>query len=127
MADVVTDAGKAAVAEKIGAVSTVADFTYLHLGSGTTAATDADTQIETPYTAGGLEPASATMSMDTDTVLQLVHVWTSTSNTQSITECGVSNTDTSGGSDDLLARSDFTSINVDTGDSIQITYKITVS
>jgi hypothetical protein len=126
MADVVTAVGKASVAEKIGGLGTHADFTYLHLGSDGTAASTADTQLASAFTDSGLEAAASTVSTDAANVLQLVHVWTASAS-QTIRECGVSNTDAEGGGSTLLARSDFNTISVDNGDSIQITYKITVS
>jgi hypothetical protein len=126
MADVVTTVGKNAVAEKIGGLGTNADFTFLHLGSVGTTASTADTQLAAAFTDSGLEAAGATVSTDTANVLQLVHIWTASA-TKTIRECGVSNTDTTGGADTLLARSDFGTISVDSDDSLQITYRITVS
>jgi len=126
MADVVSTVGKNAVAEKIGGLGSHADFTYLHIGSDGTTATTADTQIAADFTDSGLAPAASTVSTDAANVLQLVHIWTASA-TKTIRECGVSNTDLTGGGPTLLARSDFNTISVDSGDSIQITYKITVS
>jgi len=126
MADVVTTVGKNAVAEKIGGLGSHADFTYLHLGSDGTTATTADTQLGAAFTNSDLVAAAATVTTDAANVLQLVHIWTASA-TKTIRECGVSNTDTTGGASTLLARSDFGTISVDSDDSIQITYKVTVS
>lgn len=126
MADVVTTQGKNAVAEKIGGLGSHPDFTFLHLGSDGTTATTADTQLIAAFTDSGLAAAAATVTTDAANVLQLVHIWTS-SDSKTIRECGVSNVITTGGGTTLLARSDFNTISVDSGDSIQITYKITVS
>jgi len=126
MADVVTTVGKNAVAEKIGGLGSHADFTYLHIGSVGTGATTADTQLGSAFTDSGLAASASTVSTDAANVLQLVHIWTATA-TKTIRECGVSNTNATGGGNTLLARSDFNTISVDSGDSIQITYKITVS
>lgn len=126
MADVVTTVGKNAVAEDIGGLGSHADFTYLHLGSDGTTATTADTQLASAFTDSGLAAAGSTVSTDAANVLQLVHIWTASA-TKTIRECGVSNTDATGGGTTLLARSDFNTISVDSGDSIQITYKVTVS
>jgi len=119
MADVVTTVGKDAVAEKIGGLGTHADFTYLHLGSGGVAATTADTQLGAAFTDSGLVAAVSTVSTDLANVLQLVHIWTATA-TKTIRECGVSNTSATGGGSTLLARSDFNTISVNSGDSLQI-------
>ena len=126
MADVVTTVGKNSVAEKIGGLGAHANFTYLHLGSSGTTATTADTQLGSAFTDSGLVAAGSTVSTDAANILQLVHIWTATA-TKTIRECGVSNTDATGGGSTLLARSDFNTISVDSGDSIQITYKVTVS
>lgn len=126
MADVVTTVGKNYVAEMIGALNAQDAFQYLHLGSDGTTATTADTQLGAAFTTDGLAADTATVSTDAANVLQLVHIWTATA-TKTIRECGVSNTLATGGGDTLLARSDFNTISVDSGDSIQITYKITVS
>lgn len=126
MADVVTTVGKNAVAEKIGNVAAHNNFTYLHIGSDGTGATTANTQLGSAFTDSGLVAAGSTVSTDAANVLQLVHVWTATA-TKTIRECGVSNTNATGGGATLLARSDFNTISVDSGDSIQITYKVTVS
>jgi len=123
MADVVTTVGKNAVAEKIGGVAVVADFTYLALGSDGTTASTADTQLGTELTDSGLARAAATVSTDAANVLQLVEIWTASAS-KTIKECGVLNSSSAGV---LLARSDFNDINVDSDDSIQITYKVTVS
>ena len=128
MADVVTAVGKAYVAEKIGGIgTTTGDFEYLHIGSSGTAASTADTALLAPFTDSGLDPSIVVPTTDASNVLQLVHVWTCLTNSKTILECGVSSTDASGGGSTLLARSDFSSIAVDPGDSIQITYKVTVS
>ena len=127
MADVVTTVGKNYVAEKLGGLGTTsADFTYLHLGSDGTTAIVADTELGAAFTDSGLVAAGSTVSTDAANVLQLVHIWTASA-TKTIRECGVSSTDATGGGSTLLAHSDFNTISVDSGDSIQITYKVTVS
>lgn len=123
MADVITTVGKNRVAEKIGGLGSVADFTYLAIGSDGTAATVVDTQLGVEFTDSGLDRAAATVTTDSANVLQLVHIWTASAS-KTIRECGVLNAASTG---DLLARSDFNTISVDSSDSIQITYKITVS
>lgn len=123
MADIITSAGKAAVAEKIGGLGSVTDFTYLALGYDGTTATATDTTLTSEATDSGLARAASTVTTDTGAILQLVHAWTASAS-KVIRECGVLNASSSGV---LLAHSDFNSISVDSDDSIQITYKITVS
>jgi len=121
--DIITAVGKNAVAEKIGGLGSVSDFTYLALGYDGDTATVSDTTLGEEATDSGLARSAATVTTDSANVLQLVHTWTASA-TKTLRECGVLNDATAGV---LLAHSDFNSISVDSDDSIQITYKITVS
>jgi len=123
MADVITTAGKDAVAEKIGGLGSVTDFTYLAIGYDGATAVVGDTALTSEATDSGLARAAAVVTTDTANVLQLVNTWTATA-TKELRECGVLNDAVAGV---LLAHSDFNAINVDAEDSIQITYKVTVS
>lgn len=123
MADVITSAGKLAVIEKIGGLNTVADFEYIALGADGTAATDGDTQLGGEFTDSGLARMAATVTTDTGNVLQLVGIWTASAS-KTIEECGIFNDATTG---TLLSRSNFNTISVDSDDSVQITYKVTLT
>ena len=69
MAAVLTTAGMAGVASRIiwDSSGHEAPFTYIAVGTGTTAATDADTALETEIAAGGLSRAAGTLSRVTTT------------------------------------------------------------
>ena len=123
MADVITTVGKNKVAERIGGLGSVDPWVALAVGSSGTAATAADTALKAELSSGNLARATATVSTTTANILQLQHTWTASAS-KSIKECGVFN-DNSAGS--MLARSDFSAISVSSGDSIQITYKISVT
>lgn len=123
MADVITTVGKNAVAEKIGGLGAVSNFTYLALGYDGTTAVVTNTTLTSEATDSGLARAAGTVTTDTANVLQLVYTWTASA-TKTLRECGVLNASAAGV---LLAHSDFNSISIDSDDSIQITYKITVS
>lgn len=130
--NLITDAGKAAVASRINGSGGAAAFTAIGQGTGTTAANAADTALETEKKADGtaasgvhaLATASVTASRVTTTVTndtaQLVGTVSETA-TMAITESGVFNADTSG---TLLARQVFSAVNVVSGDSLQFTWKI---
>ena len=122
-ADIVTQVGKNAVAEKLGGLGSVSNFTYLALGSGTITATTGDTQLQTELTDSGLARAASTISTDAANVLQLVHLWEATE-VKNVEEVGVLN-DASAGV--LLARSTFSQIPLQTDDTLMVTYKITVN
>jgi hypothetical protein len=124
MADVITTVGKETVAEMIGGLGAHDAFEYLALGTSGTVAAATNTALAAELTDSGLAIASATASTATANILQLVHTWECTGTAQTIKECGIFN-DSSGGT--LLARSNFSGITTDPNDSIQITYKVTVS
>lgn len=122
MADVVTTVGKNKVAEKLGGLGTVGDWSYLAIGSSGTAATAADTALKAELT-GSAARASSTVTTATANILQLVHTWSATGS-KTVKECGVFNDAATG---TVLARSNFATISLSDGDSLQITYKVTVS
>jgi hypothetical protein len=125
--NLVVSAGKAGVASRINGSGAEAAFTFIAVGTGTTAAAAGNTALETEITDSGLARAAATASRVTTTVTndtaQLVLTFTVTG-TKAVTESGVLNASSSGV---LLARQVFSAINVVNGDSLQITWKFAVS
>jgi hypothetical protein len=132
VANGVTDAGKAGVASRINGSGSAAAFTAIGIGTGTTAFAAGDTALETEKKADGtaasgvhaLATASVTASRVTTTVTndtaQLVGTISFTA-TLAVTESGVFNADTNG---TLLCRQTFTAVNVVSGDSLQVTWKV---
>lgn len=130
--NLITDAGRAAVASRINGSGGAAAFTSIGQGTGITAANAADTALQTGVKADGtgdggvhaLATASVTASRVTTTVTndtaQLVGTVSETA-TIAVTESGVFNADTSG---TLLCHQVFTAVNVVSGDSLQFTWKI---
>ena len=125
ISNLVTDAGRAAVAGLINGVITNF-FEYIAVGTGTTAANVADTALETEITGSGLDRVSATTSrVTTDTTndtAQLATTFTVTG-TKAVTESGVLDSASTG---TLLARQVFSAINVVSGDQLTITWKFDV-
>lgn len=125
--NLITNAGMAEVANLMGNVSSPTAFTYLAVGTGATAAAATDTTLQTEITDSGLARAAATMSRVTTSVandtVQLVKSWT-VSGTKAITECGILNAASVG---TLLSRQVFSAVNVVSGDTFQVTYKVQVS
>lgn len=124
--NLITSAGKAAAAGLLNGV--VTDFfDYLAIGTGTTAAAVGDTALQTEISTNGGARAAATLSRVTTTVTndtaQFVYTWTF-SGSFAVTECGVLSA-SSGGV--LLARQVFSALNVVSGDTLAITYKVAVS
>lgn len=125
--NLVTSAGKAGAASRLGGAGAEAAFTYLALGTGTNAAAAGDTALQTELAASGLSRVNASMSRVTTTVTndtsQAQNTFTVTG-TAAVTEAGMLNA-SSGGV--LLCRQVFSAINVVNTDSLQITYKVACS
>ena len=125
VSNLVTNAGKAAAAGLL--TGDITDyFDYIAVGTGTTAAALTDTTLETETAASGLSRAASTNSRTTTDVTndtaQFVKAF-SVSGTVAVTESGVFSA-SSGGT--LLARQTFSAINVVSGDTLTITWKIDV-
>ena len=114
---------KAAAASRFNGAGGEAAFTFLTVGTGTTAAAATDTALQAEITTGGLARAAATASRVTTTVTndtaQLEHTWTATA-THSVTEAGAFNAATGGV---MAGRQVFAAIPLVSGDNLQITYK----
>lgn len=126
ISNLITNAGAAGVASRINGDGSEAAFTYIAVGTGTTAAAATDTTLQTELATSGLSRAAATASRVTTDVTndtaQLVKTFTVTG-TAAVTESGVLNAASSGV---LLARQVFSAINVVNGDSLQVTWKFDV-
>lgn len=122
--NLVTNAGFAGIASRINGAGSEAAFTYIAVGTGTTAAAVGNTTLETETAASGLSRVAATASRVTTTqtndTAQLVTTFTVTG-TVAVTESGVLNASSSGV---LLCRQVFSAINVVNGDSLQVTWKV---
>jgi hypothetical protein len=126
ISNLITNAGFAGVASRLNGDGSEAAFTYIAVGTGTTAANVADTTLETEITDSGLERAAATASRVTTDVTndtaQLLKSF-SVTGTKAVTESGVLN---AGAAGTLLARQVFTAVNVQNGDTLQITWQFDV-
>lgn len=123
--NLIVNTGLAEIAGLIGNTGTPTAFTYLAVGSASTAAAATDTTLETELTDGGLERASANVSRVTTTTtndtLQLVKTF-SVTGTKTVREVGVFN-DSSVGI--MLSRSVLTSDkNLENGDTFTLTYQL---
>jgi len=121
--NLITNAGKAELANLLGNVSSPVAFTYLAVGTGTTAADVTDTTLEAEIVDTGLARASATVTRVTTTVTndttQLLKAWTATG-VKAVTEIGAFN-DASAGI--LLGHQVFAAMNVISSDVLELTYK----
>lgn len=122
--NLITNAGKAVAAGLLGNVDSQTAFSYIAVGTGTTAAAATDTALETETSGSGLTRAAATVSRVTTDVTndttQFLKSF-SVTGTVAVTESGVLNASSSGS---LLCRQVFSAINVINGDTLQITWQI---
>lgn len=125
--NLITNAGFAGSAGRLMGSGTPAAFTYIAVGTGTTAASTSDTALGTETSTSGLSRTSGTVSLVTTTVTndtaQVTTTFTVTG-TVAVTESGVLNASSAG---TLLCRQVFSAINVASGDSLAVTWKIKMS
>jgi hypothetical protein len=108
----------------IGNVSTPTAFSYLAVGTGTTAAAAGNTTLETEITGSGLDRAAATVTRITTTTTNDTLNFTksfSVTGTKAITEAGFLNASSNG---TLGGRTVFTADDVVPGDIYALTYKL---
>jgi hypothetical protein len=102
-------------------------FDYIGVGTGVSAATYTNTTLGTEITNSGLARAASTGTLTTENVAndtaQFVHQFSVTA-AQAVTESAVFNAASNG---TMLCRQTFSAINVANGDTLQISWKITVS
>lgn len=122
----VVTAGKAQLALLAGDASAT-PFTYLAVGTSSTAVSAGQTALVAEITDTGLARAAATVSRTTTTVtndtLSLVYTWTA-SGAKTIEEVGVFNASSSG---TMLSRALTTSTVMASGETLKITYLLALS
>ena len=97
-------------------------FGYIAIGTGTTAPSASYTALETETHRASTTTSLTTTNVTNDTA-QLEATFNFTSS-YAITESGIFNDATAG---DMLASQTFSALNVANGDSLTVTWKITVS
>lgn len=116
--------GLAAFIKRLGGDVSTTAFTYLALGTGTTAANATDTALEAEIVDSGLARAAATVSYETTTTagdtLQLVKSFTATGS-KNVSEIGFLNAASSG---TLGGRVVKTAVPLEANDIYTVTYKV---
>lgn len=119
----ITNAGFAAMAGLVGNTGAVSAFTYLAVGTSTTAFSAGQTALVGEISTVGLSRASATVSRITTTqtndTLQLVKTFT-LSGSATVEEVGAFNASSSGV---MLGRALTSTLTLVSGDELTITYK----
>lgn len=119
-----TNTGKAAMAGLVGNVGSITAFTYLELGTSSTAPAASQTALQAAITDTGLARASATVTRITTSVtndtLQYTYTWTA-SGTKTVEEIGIFNAASSG---IMLSRALTTSKVMANGETLAATYTV---
>jgi hypothetical protein len=120
----ITNAGLAEVAGLVGATGSPTEFTYLAVGTSSTAPTAADTALGAEITDTGLARKAATVARTTTTVtndtLRLTTSWTA-SGSKTVEEIGIFNAASSG---DMLAHALTSSRALVNGSLLSVTYDV---
>lgn len=121
MATLLVNTGKAIVTNRLNSGGTIPQYVAWGTGAGTTAATDTTLFTEvTPRASGTVTQQTTSTTNDT---FQVVATQTA-GTTETITNAGLFDASSSG---NLFIKGDFTSIALNTGDSIQFTFKVQFS
>lgn len=117
--------GHQQIAQQLGGTTTT-PMTAIAIGTGTTAAAAGDTALQTEITTNGGARGAATVTNVTVTNTGDTEQWVKTfsfTGSFAVTEEGILDNNTSGGN--LLSHQVFSAVNVVSGDSLQITHKVT--
>lgn len=115
--NLVVDTGKDYIASRIEGTSS-AVMSHMALGTGTTAAAQGDTALETELDRNALDSTTVT-----DNDVTYVATYAAGDATGAITEAGILNNSTGG---DLLCRTVFPVVNKGASDSLSISWTVTV-
>jgi hypothetical protein len=124
VSNLITNAGRGLISGLINGSGSPAAATFIAVGTGATAASTADTALQTEIATSGLSRAAGTVSLITGSITNdTAQVTKSFSVTGSVavTEAGLLNAASVG---TLLCRQVFSAINVANGDTLQVTWKI---
>ena len=117
MATLLVNSGKAVVTNRIQGSGTAPQYVAWGTGAGTTAATDTTLFTETgTRTSGTMSQQTTSVTNDT---FQVVGTMTAGASL-AITNAGLFDASTSG---NLFVKGDFSTVNLNSGDSIQFTFK----
>ena len=117
--NLVTTAGKQHIADQLSSSPGGSAMSHMAVGTGTNAAAVGDTALQTE-----LDRNALTSRTDSGAVVTYVGDWAAGDGTGAITEAGIFNASSSG---TMLARSVFSAINKGAGDTLQITWTLTIS
>jgi len=120
--NLIVTAGLGEIAKLVGYNLNGTSFRYIQAGTGTTAATAGDTDIETKEGAKVAATVTNETTTVTDDTIRFVATISFTSS-KAITEAAITN-NSADATGELLARQVFSAINVNNGDSIEFTWDV---
>lgn len=123
--DLVVNAGLEFIAKLLNGVSST-PFTQVACGTGTTGPVNGDTTLESEITSGGGERKAGTCSYDADYKAKWITMFNFT-DTFAVTEEGVFDVVGPPPAGNMLVRHTFLVKNVDDGDAIEFTNRVTIS
>lgn len=118
--NLIVDDGFDFVCDVMGNATQPADMSYIAIGTGTTAATDTDTELETEST----RKANAYGHTVGEKTYYSTTTFGAGEGTGAVTESGLLN---AGAAGEMLCRQTFAVINKGADDSLEVTWKVTLS
>lgn len=119
--NLITTAGKNFIADQLSGTPGSTKMTHMAIGTSSTAAAVGDTTLGAELDRNALTGGGGT---DSGAVVTFVGDWAAGDGTGAITEAGIFNAASSGV---MLARSVFSVINKGAGDTLSITWTVTIS
>jgi len=123
MPNLITTAGKAFIADQLSTTPGSTKMTHMAIGTGTQAAAITDTTLAVANGAE-LDRNAVTSSTDSGAVLTVVGDWAAGDGTGAVTEAGIFNASSNG---TLLCHSVFSAINKAAGDTLSLSWAITIA
>lgn len=122
--NLIVTAGKALIVQRLGNIGAPNAITHIAVGTGVTAPAAGDTALGTELSTSGLSRAAATVTNITTTTTNdtmQAQVTFTASGSAAVTESGLFNAASAG---TMLSRQTFSAVNVVSGDTLQVTWKI---
>ena len=128
MTEVLCNSAKEQIARGLNDQTTLIPYTWMALGTGSTAPAATDTALETETSATGLARAAATSSYEASYKSKWVHSFTTTSGgTIGINEWGIHNKAAAEANDILLHGVFASTKNIENNETLQLTITATLS
>jgi len=121
--NIITDVGCAHIADQLASVHDENEMSHIAVGTGTNAAVGGDTTLQTELDRNALTSRTQGAGGDDHKVVY-VGDWAAGDGTGALTEAGLLNAAAAG---TLLARTVFSVINKGAGDTLQITWTLSVA